>query len=38
MKKLTDLYLGENQFKQIIELDDLTNLKYLQLGDNTHSP
>ena len=38
MARLTDLYLGENQFKEIVELDNLVNLKYLQLGDNPNCP
>lgn len=32
MNLITDLYMGQNKFKEIIELDKLTHVKYVQLG------
>jgi len=36
--ELKDLYLGENLFTDIVGLEDLVNLKYVQLGDNKNAP
>ena len=38
MKQLTDVYLQNNKFKEIVELDKLSNLKYIQLGNNENAP
>lgn len=38
MNLITDLYMGQNKFKEIIELDKLTHVKYVQLGDNPNAP
>ena len=38
MNKLTDVYLQNNIFKEIVELDKLQNLKYIQLGNNSSAP
>ena len=38
MKSLTDVYLGANKFSEIVELSKLTELRYIQLGDNPSSP
>lgn len=38
LTQLKDLYIGQNCFKQIVQLENLTNLKYIQLGDNPNAP
>ena len=38
MTALINVYLGHNKFKEIVELDNLKQLRYIQLGDNPNAP